>query len=128
MIGWVSDVPPEWFWIKLVFVAIPLLALPWGWWVLKSRTTVEITAEQVTWQRTTPLGQRQWQAPLTEFAGLRLRKVLPSTTSQDRQARYAVELDHAERKPRLTHTKDERLARQVLDRVSALTGLAILED
>ena len=129
LIGWVAEVPAAWFWIKVVFAAIPLLALPWGWWVLRSRTTVEIGAETVAWQRRTPLGTRSWQAPLAEFRGFRLRTVLPSSTSQDRVARFAVEMDHedADRRPRLTHTRDEHLARQVQARLAALTGLPVLE-
>ena len=56
--------------------------------------------------------------------------VMPSTTSQDRVPRFAVELVHPDvgKRARLTHTKDEHLARQVLDRVILLTGLPKLPD
>ena len=130
LIGWIADVPPAWFWIKTVFIAIPVLALPWGWWVLKSRTNIEIGAKTVVWERRTPLRYRSWEAPLAEFDGFQMRKVMPSTTSQDRVPRFAVELVHPDvgKRARLTHTKDEHLARQVLDRVILLTGLPKLPD
>ena len=130
LIGWIADVPPAWFWIKTVFVVVPLLALPWGWWVLKSREAIEIGAETVHWEKRTPLGTRSWQAPLAEFRGYRLRAVMPSSTSSDRVARYQVEMGHPDpdKRPKLTHTKDRNLAAQVQARLVSLTGLPALEE
>lgn len=129
LIGWIADVPPAWFWIKMVFVAVPLLALPWGWWVMKSRTAIEIGADEVHWERRTPLGTRSWTAALAEFRGFRMVAVMPSSTSSDRVPRYMVEMDHADpgKRPRLTHTKDRDLAAQVQARLVSLTGLPALE-
>lgn len=125
LLGWIAEVPPAWFWIKTGFACIAFLALPWGWWVFKSRTTIEIGAETVHWERRTPLGARSWQAPLAEFRGFRMLRVMPSSTSQDRVPSFVVELVHPDpdKRPGLTHTRDQHLAQQVLERMVSLTGL-----
>lgn len=127
VIGWIAEVPDAWFWIKLVFVVIPLAALPVGWWIFKSKTVVEIGENSVRQDRVTPMGQSSWEAPLAEYTGLIFKSVLPSSRSQDRVPRYVVEMQHPDpdKRPRLTHTKDEAMARVMLDNIARLTGLAI---
>ena len=127
LIGWIAEVPPAWFWIKTAFAVIPLLALPWGWWILKSMSRVRIGPDSVRYERVTPLGRKVWEAPLAEYTGMVMREVLPSSRAVERVVHFAVEMDHPNprRIARLTHTKDKALAQVMLDKIAGLTGLAV---
>jgi len=130
LIGLVAQgLPDSWGWIVLGFAAIPLLAIPWGWWVMRSRTTVEVGPEDVSYRRETPLGKRSWQAPLAEYTEVVYRKVLPPSRSQAERTMHGVELLHGpgQRGVRLVQATDEALARFTQARLAALTGLPATE-
>ena len=121
----VAETPAGFFWIKTVFALIPFLAVPWGWWVLKSRTTIEISENAVTRTRTTPFGTHRWSEPMTAYEGLRLDKVLPYSNAQERVPSWVVRLVHpdADRCAGLTHTQDRDLAEDVRLNLLRLTNL-----
>jgi hypothetical protein len=118
----VSDLPG---FIVPVFAAIPLLALPWGWWVIRSRTIVRVGAETVEYMRVTPLRTRRWDAPLGQYSAVAYRKLLPPTSSKAGETFHGVDLIHrgGERTVRLVQASQEAMARDVQARLAALTGL-----
>ena len=120
-----ADVPAGFGIIVAIFAGLPLLALPWGWWVLKSRSRVSIGAQTVAYSRATPLGRRSWEAPLTDFAGFDYRRELPSQNSSDRRAYHVLELAHPDdhKTVRLMQTRNEEMVRLVQSTLSDLTGL-----
>jgi len=126
-----AEKPAEWFWIKTIFSLIPILVLPWGWWVLRSRTTVEIGEETVRRVRKTPLGTSGWTERRAAFNGLAFTRVLPRASSGvDRFPRWVVVLDHPDRAraTALTYTEDQAKAREVLDGLVRLTGMPVVVD
>jgi hypothetical protein len=122
--------PDSWGWIVLGFACIPLLAIPWGWWVLRTQTTVEISNEKVTYRRDTPLRSTRWQAPRSEYVAVAYRKVLPPSSSKAGVTMHGVELWNGrdrKRDVRLVQATDEALARETLARLAVLTGLPTKE-
>ena len=129
LLGLVGDMPANWGWIVLGFAAIPLLALPWGWFVMHSRTIVRVGEDRVEYLRTTPLGTRRWEEKLSSFTAIAYRKVLPPSSSTGEDTRYAVELLHPDgkRNVRLVKASDEAPAYHVQKRLAELTGIAMTE-
>ena len=64
LMGVVGDMPDNWGWIGLAFACFPLLALPWGWYVIRSRTIVRIDVDRIEYLRATPFRKNHWNAPL----------------------------------------------------------------
>lgn len=125
LMGLVGDMPDNWGWIGLGFACIPLLALPWGWYVIHSRTIVRIGTDQVEYLSVTPFRRTRWNAPLSEFSAFAYRKILPPSRSTGENTRHGVELCHGtgERDILLVISSEEALARHVQTRMSVLTGL-----
>lgn len=125
LMGLVGDMPDNWGWIGLGFACIPLLALPWGWYVIRSRTIVRIGADQVEYLRVTPLGATRWNAPLAEFSAFAYRKLLPPSRSKSGTTQHGVELCHntGARDILLVSASDEALARHVQTSMCNLTKL-----
>ncbi len=131
MIGLVAvDLPDSWGWIVLGFAAIPLLAIPWGWWVMHTKTVVQVGADLVTYRRDTPLGTTRWQAPLSEYTAVVYRKLLPPSRSKAQTTMHGVELWHGggeKRDVRLVQATEEALARETQVRLAKLIGLPVEE-
>ena len=126
LIGLVAvGLPDSWGWIVLGFAAIPLLAIPWGWWVLHTTTVVQVGADTVSYLRNTPLRATRWQAPLSEFTTVAYRKVLPPSRAKAGVTMHGVELWHGrgERDVRLVQATDEALARDSQAKLAHLIGL-----
>jgi len=126
LIGLVAKgLPESWGWIVLGFAAIPLLAIPWGWWVMHTKTTVEIGTDRVAYRRETPLSTTQWQAPLSEYVAVAYRRLLPPSRSKAGVTMHGVELRHGggQHDVRVVQATDEALARKTLARLAELTGL-----
>jgi len=126
LIGLVAvGLPDSWGWIVLGFAALPLLAIPWGWWVMHTRTVVQVGADLVSYQRDTPLRTTRWQAPLSEYTAVAYRKVLPPSRSKAGVTMHGVELWHnrGEHDVRLVQATEEALARDTQTRLAHLTGL-----
>ncbi len=125
-----TGLPESWVWIVLGFAAIPLLAIPWGWWVMHTTTVVRIGAESVGYRRTTPLGSSAWQAPLAEYTAVVYRLLLPPSTAKGESSKHGVELRHGpgRRDVRLVAATEEALARGTQVRLAALTGLPAVEE
>lgn len=123
LIWLVGDLPGP---VVAIFAGIPLLALPWGWYVIRSRTIVRVGAETVEYMRVTPLRTRRWDAPLGQYSAVAYRKLLPPSRSKAGDTFHAVDLIHrgGERNVRLVRASEEGLARAVQGRLAALTGLA----
>lgn len=131
LIGLVAQgLPASWGWIVLGFAAIPLLALPWGWWVLHSRTVVEVGPSAVRYRRETPLTTTRWQAPLADYTGVVYRMILPPSNSKAGTTRHGVELRHGPgaHTVRLVQATDAPLAREIQARLADLTGLPASDD
>jgi len=130
LIGLVAvGLPDSWGWIVLGFAALPLLAIPWGWWVMHSRTVVQVDADLVRYQRDTPLRTTRWQAPLSEYTAVAYRLVLPSSRSKAGVTMHGVELwhDRGDHDVRLVQATEEALARDTQTRLAQLTGLPLKE-
>ncbi|MCR8725907.1 hypothetical protein [Frigidibacter sp. ROC022] len=131
LIGLVAQgLPAAWGWIVLAFAAGPLLAIPWGWWIMNSRTVVELGPETVSYHRKTPLRGTSWEAPLSEYTAVVYRRVLPPSSSKTGTTRHGVELRHGAGKHtvRLVQSSEEGLARATQARLAELTGLPATED
>jgi len=130
LIGLVAvGLPDSWGWIVLGFSAIPLLAIPWGWWVMHTKTVVQIGADMVTYRRDTPVRTTRWQAPLSEFIAITYRKVLPPSRSKAEVTMHGIELRHGrgEHNIFLVQATDETLARDTQQQLAGLTGLRMEE-
>lgn len=130
LIGLVAvGLPDSWGWIVLGFAAIPLLALPWGWWVLHTKTVVQVGADLVTYRRDTPIRTTKWQAPLSEYTAIAYRKVLPPSRSKAEVTMHGIELWHirGEHDVRLVQATEETLARDTQEQLAKLTGLPMEE-
>ena len=129
LMGLVGDMPDNWGWIVLGFACFPLLALPWGWYVIRSRTIVRIGAEEVEFLRFTPFRKTRWNAPLSQYKAVAYRKVLPPSTTKAERILHGVELIHETGAwdVTLVQASDEALARDVQTRLAALTGLSAEE-
>lgn len=124
LIGLVADVPDVWGWIVLGFAAIPLLAIPWGWFVIRTVTVVRISADQVAYRRVTPLRRTAWELPLSDYSTIIYRTVLPSSNAKAGVTTHAVELVHRGGNDlRIVQATDEALARDTQAKLAALTGL-----
>ncbi len=130
LIGLVAvGLPDSWGWIVLGFAAIPLLALPWGWWVIHTKTVVQVDVDLVTYRRDTPLRTTKWQAPLSEYTAIAYRKVLPPSRSKAEVTMHGIELWHGpgEHDVRLVQATEEILARDTQEKLAKLTGLPMDE-
>lgn len=128
LMGLVADVPDGWGWIVLGFAAIPLLAIPWGWLVIRTLTVVRIAPELVEYRRITPFRQTAWEAPLSDYTSILYRPVLPSSRSRAGVIMHAVDLVHRGGNDlRLVLATDEALARDTQAKLAALTGLWVME-
>ena len=128
LIGLVAvGLPDSWGWIVLGFAAIPLLAIPWGWWVMHNKTVVTVGADLVNWRRETPIRTTTWQAPLADYAAITYRKVLAPSTSKAEVTMHGVELRHrpGTHNVRVAQASDEAMARHVQRHLAQLTGLPV---
>jgi hypothetical protein len=130
LIGLVAvGLPDSWGWIVLGFAAIPLLAIPWGWWVMRTKTVVQVDVDLVAYRRDTPFRTTKWQAPLSEYTAIAYRKVLPPSRNMADVTMHGVELWHGEgeHNVRLVQATDETLARDTQEQLARLTGLKVEE-